>query len=155
MDNVDTTSADRPKSSPIAKIVGILLNLYFISVMVAIPYFNFRYAKKHGFVTWLLLGEIVPTAQAVVWPYFAFTGSGSAWTSEERAFGEQWSQWLDDHPKERNDLRTRAIADNMTKEEISREMIGLMVRFSNEANLDIPQRFIDDLKKGEASRNKE
>ena len=76
-------------------------------------------------------------------------------TSEEKAFAEQWNQWVDDHPKEINDLRTRAIADNLTKEEMSREMIGLMVRFSNEANLDIPQRFIDEIKKGEASPNKE
>jgi hypothetical protein len=152
LEDVDTTSPDSPKSSPI---VGILLNLYFISVVVAIPYFNFRYANKHGFVRWLLLGEIAATAQAVAWPYFAFSGSGSASTSEERAFAEQWNQWLDDHPKEINDLRTRAIADNMTKEDVSREMTGLMVRFSNDANLNIPQRFIDDLKKGEAPRNKE
>src|SRR5262245_43852103 len=148
---VDATSADAPKSTPIATIVRILLNLYFISVVVAIPYFNFRYAKTHGFVNWLLLGEIVPTAQAVVWPYFAFSGSRSSLTSEERAFAEQWNQWLEDHPNEINDLRTRAIADHLTKEEMSREMIGLMVRFSNEANLDIPQRFIDDIKKGDAS----
>lgn len=71
--NVNDTCADHPKSSPIAAIVGILLNLYFISVMVAIPYFNFQYANKHGFINWLLLGEIVPTAQAIVWPYFAFS----------------------------------------------------------------------------------
>ena len=32
----------------------------------------------------------------------------------------------------------------MTRE--IQKMIGLMVRFSNEANMDIPQRFIDDLK---------
>ncbi len=86
--------------------------------------------------------------------YTGCSNERAAITSEERAFAEQWNQWVDDHPKEINDLRTRAIADNMTKEEISREMIGLMVRFSNEANLDIPQRFIDDLKKGEASPNK-
>jgi hypothetical protein len=75
-------------------------------------------------------------------------------TSKERAFAEQWNQWVDDHSKEVNDLRTRAIADNMTKEELSREMIGFMVRFSNESNLDIPQRFIDDLKKGESPTRK-
>ena len=139
MDDVDNTSADRPKSSSIATIVGIFLNLYFISVVVALPYFNFRYANKHGFVNWLLLGEIVPTAQALVWPYFAFSESGSGLTSKERAFAEIWNQWVEDHPEEINDLRTRAIADNMTKEDIARETIRHMVRFSNEANLDIPQ----------------
>ena len=46
-------------------------------------------------------------------------------------------------------------ADDWTQEENAREMIRLMVRFSNEANLDIPQRFIDEIKKGAASPNKE
>jgi hypothetical protein len=83
--SVNDTSADRPNSSPIAAIVGVLLNLYVISVMIAIPYFNFRYANKHGFVNWLLLGEIVPTAQAVVWPNFAFTGrSTPSLTDQEK-----------------------------------------------------------------------
>ena len=86
--------------------------------------------------------------------YTSCSNERSATTLEERAFSEQWNQWLEDHPKEINDLRTRAIADNMTKEEISREAIGHMVRFSNEANLDIPQRFIDALKKGEGSPSK-
>jgi len=83
------------------------------------------------------------------------SNEGSALTSEERAFAEQWNQWVDDHPEEINDLRTRAIADDLTQEEISREMIGLMVRFSNEADLDIPQRFIDEIKKGGALPKKE
>jgi hypothetical protein len=86
--------------------------------------------------------------------YTGCSNERSAMTSEERVFAEKWNQWVEDHPREINDLRTRAIADNMAKEEISREMIGLMVRFSTETNLEIPQRFIDDLKKGEVSPNK-
>ena len=135
----------------IQKIGLMIWYAYFVITMLAIPIFNWRYAREHGFVSWLCLGEVVATFKAVVWPYYAFALGGH---SEERAFAEQWNQWLEDHPKEINDLRTRAIADNMTKKEISREMIGLMVRFSNEANLDIPQRFIDNLKKTEGSPNK-
>lgn len=141
----------------IQKIGLMIWYAYFFITMLAVPVFNWRYAREHGFVSWLCLGEVVATSKAVVWPYYAITALGSgdtAMTSEERAFAEQWNQWLEDHPTEINDLRTRAIADNMTKEEISREMTGLMVRFSNEANLDIPQRFIDDLKKAEGSPNK-
>ncbi len=141
--------------------IGLMIwYAYFVITMLTIPVFNWRYARERGFVSWLLLGEVVATFKAVVWPYYAITALGeragagdAAMTSKERAFAEQWNQWLEDHPTERNDLRTRAIADNMTKEEISREMIGLMVRFSNEAHLDIPQRFIDDLKKTEGSPN--
>ena len=123
--------------------------------MISVPYFNWCYARDNGFVSWLFFGEIVATAQGAIWPVYALSGGskpeGSALTSEERAFAEQWNQWVDDHPKEINDLRTRAIADNMTKEEMAREMIALVVRFSNEANLDIPQRFIDELEKAETS----
>ena len=127
---------------------------YFLITMLAVPVFNWRYAQEHGFVSWLFLGEVVATFKAVVWPYYAFTASGGQMASKERVFAEQWNQWLEDHPKEINDLRTRAIADKMPKEEVSREMIALMVRFSSEANLNIPQRFIDDLKKAEGSPDK-
>jgi hypothetical protein len=134
---------------------------YFVITMLTIPVFNWRYAQEHGFVSWLFLGEVVATSKAVVWPYYAISALGgrgsagdTAMTSEERTFAEQWNQWIEDHPTEINALRTRAIADNMTQEEISREMIGLMVRFSNEAQLNIPQRFIDDLKKAEGSPTK-
>ena len=82
-------------------------------------------------------------------------GGGSSTTAEERAFVEQWNQWLDDHPEEINDLRTRAIADNLPEEEIKREMIGLMVRFSTEANLDIPQKVIDSVKNSDYSPTNE
>lgn len=77
-------------------------------------------------------------------------GGSPKMTKEERAFAEQWNQWTRDHQTEIDALRTRAIADNMPKEELSREMIALMVRFSSESNLTIPQRFIDDIKKQEA-----
>lgn len=129
------------------KKIGLMIwYAYFAITVLAVPVFNWRYAREHGFVSWLCLGEVVATFKAVVWPYYAFMGLGGSMTSEERAFAEQWNQWLEDHPKEINALRTRAIADNMPKEEISREMMALMVRFSNEANLDIPQRFIDEIK---------
>jgi hypothetical protein len=140
--------------------IGLMIwYAYFVITMLTIPVFNWRYAKEHGFVSWLFLGEVVATAKAVVWPYYAITALGgragdTAMNSEERTFAEQWNKWIEDHPTEINAIRTRAIADNMTKEDISREMIGLMARFSNEAKLDIPKRFIDDLKKTEGSPNK-
>ncbi len=134
----------------IQKIGLMIWYAYFAITVLAVPIFNWRYAREHGFVSWLFMGEVVATFKAVVWPYYAIAalgGRAGSMTSAERAFAEQWNQWVEDHPAEINDLRTRAIADNMTKEEMSREMLGLMVRFSNEANVDIPQRFIDDIKK--------
>tara|TARA_Y100000389_G_scaffold166215_1_gene170813 strand:- start:36 stop:209 length:174 start_codon:yes stop_codon:yes gene_type:complete len=45
---------------------------YFITVAIATPYFNWIFAKENGFLAWLLLGQIIPTFQAFVWPYFVF-----------------------------------------------------------------------------------
>lgn len=65
-----------------------VLSLYFITVVLAIPYFNWQYAKKNGFLSWLFFGEVVATAKAVVWPYYAFAGQVSAAEdSHDRAEG--------------------------------------------------------------------
>lgn len=45
---------------------------YFITVAIATPYFNWVFAQENGFLAWLLLGQIIPTFQAFVWPYFVF-----------------------------------------------------------------------------------
>jgi hypothetical protein len=53
--------------------------------MGAVPYFNCQYAKDHGFLAWLLLGEIVPTLKATVWPYFVMSPLWEkSWTEEEK-----------------------------------------------------------------------
>lgn len=41
------------------------------STFLAAPYFNWQYAAEHGFVSWLLAGEIIATAKAAIWPYYA------------------------------------------------------------------------------------
>jgi hypothetical protein len=48
-----------------------------LSLMIAAPLFNWRYARQHGFGKWLAFGEFIATAQAAIWPYYALTGSGS------------------------------------------------------------------------------
>jgi hypothetical protein len=54
-------------------ILTIVIGLYiFVSVMVFAPYFNWNYAKTHGFVKWIWFGEVVATAKAAVWPYYVF-----------------------------------------------------------------------------------
>lgn len=39
------------------------------------PYYNWQYAKKNGFIKWLILGEVVATIKSTVWPYFMFFSS--------------------------------------------------------------------------------
>lgn len=53
-----------------------LCNVYFFSMMFAVPYFNWRYAKEHGFVRWILFGEVIATAESLIWPYYAVVGFG-------------------------------------------------------------------------------
>lgn len=46
--------------------------IYFLAfVLIATPYFNWRYARQHGFASWVVFGEIIATAKAAIWPYYA------------------------------------------------------------------------------------
>ena len=57
---------------------------YFLAFLfIATPYFNWRYAKEHGFGSWLVFGEVIATAQAVIWPYYVVAGFGSGRSSDE------------------------------------------------------------------------
>jgi hypothetical protein len=53
--------------------------------MISAPYFNWLYAKENGFVAWLFLGQVVPTGQAFIGPYYTakhFTTKD--WTEEDK-----------------------------------------------------------------------
>lgn len=53
--------------------LGFLLYFYFaISVLIFTPYYNWKYAKEHGFADWIFFGEVIATSKAMVWPYFIF-----------------------------------------------------------------------------------
>jgi hypothetical protein len=53
--------------------------LYMVSVVCAVPYYNWKYAQQKGFIKWLMFGETVPTGEALIWPYYAFGhASGTA-----------------------------------------------------------------------------
>jgi len=45
---------------------------YILPVGIVGPYFNWQYAQEHGFMSWLLLGEVHATLRAVVWPLVIF-----------------------------------------------------------------------------------
>lgn len=49
-----------------------IVGLYLTSLAVMTPYYNWQYAKEHGFIEWLFLGEIVATLKSAAWPYFVF-----------------------------------------------------------------------------------
>lgn len=57
----------------IQKIAIMIWYVYFFVAVLAVPLFNWRYAREHGFVSWLCFGEVVATAKAVAWPFYAIT----------------------------------------------------------------------------------
>ncbi len=63
--------------SPLFNFISVCANLYLVTVLIAAPYFNWQFAREHGFAEWLAWGEIMPTAKALVWPYFAIRGPKS------------------------------------------------------------------------------
>lgn len=66
--------------------VGIWTLYLVVSMTIFTPYYNWQYAKENGFVSWFLLGEIVPTMKAMAWPYFVFFQKSDKveWTKEEK-----------------------------------------------------------------------
>ena len=66
------------KPKHLVRIVGrSLLYVWMFGIMVSAPYFNWCYARDHGFTNWLLFGEIVPTFQSMAWPYYVFVDDSS------------------------------------------------------------------------------
>ncbi len=55
----------------ISKLVSTLFYVYFTGFIISAIFFNWQYAQKNSFSKWLLFGEIVPTIQGTVWPYYA------------------------------------------------------------------------------------
>jgi len=56
------------------ELAATVLSIYILSFVFAGVYFNWQYAKRHGFTDWLALGELSATAKAFVWPYYAING---------------------------------------------------------------------------------
>lgn len=83
------------RSSKLLSVWGCLFSAYFSVVMFTVPYYNWRYASENGFVKWLLLGEIVPTFQGLVWPYtmYADRRHGQE-VATEKAARERYSKEL-------------------------------------------------------------
>jgi len=66
-----TTSRTRT-STILGALTAVVLFPYLTGLTFGALYFNWTYARDHGFGSWLAFGEFVATAKAVVWPYFAY-----------------------------------------------------------------------------------
>ena len=57
-------------------IVGLSVVIYAFGTFIFGAYWNYLFAVKHGFISWLLLGEIIPSLQSIVWPIILFLNGG-------------------------------------------------------------------------------
>lgn len=60
------------KEKIIKIIIYVLLVIYIIPFNYFMFYYNWEYAKKNGFVSWLCFGEVVATTKSIIWPYYVF-----------------------------------------------------------------------------------
>jgi len=60
------------KSLLIKFVLTPIFYIYLAGLVISGTYFNWQYAQENGFIKWLVLGEIVPTIQSTIWPYYAF-----------------------------------------------------------------------------------
>lgn len=49
---------------------SFLIGVHFIGAGISFLVFSYQYAREHGFVSWLVLGEVVPALKAIVWEVF-------------------------------------------------------------------------------------
>lgn len=118
---------------------GLLLYLYFfIALFIAFPYFNYQYARQNGFFNWLFLGELVPTAQSFIWPYYLLNSkTKESWSESEKANLRHFHE-SDNAARKVQFIAKRANASNMTQADI-REYLSLSKLALKEAKLVDPQ----------------
>ena len=69
-----------------SRLVGLVLGMYGLTFLAAVPYFNWQYAREHTFTSWLMFGGLKATVKAAVWPYYAVVQSRApSWSAEEIA----------------------------------------------------------------------
>jgi hypothetical protein len=74
-------------NNPFSKIVVGVAGLYLLVASIIFgPLYNWLYARENGVVKWVLLGEIVATAKAVIWPHYVFAVSPTAVSNDYPKF---------------------------------------------------------------------
>jgi hypothetical protein len=57
---------------------------FFIAMFCAFPYFSWQYMKEKSFMEWLVLGEIEPMWQSMIWEYYVFFDKKVKWSPEDK-----------------------------------------------------------------------
>lgn len=117
-------------------VLTVVFCIYFaIAGFIFTPYYNWQYAKDHGFVNWIFLGEVVPTLKAMVWPYFLAVNINNR-TEDNKKIRESNNEskpWPDitESEKERiGHIWIKAKSELLTKEDLV-EYKNVMIEYSN------------------------
>jgi hypothetical protein len=49
---------------------AVLIGIHLIGVIISFAIFSYQYAREHGFLSWLLFGEIIPALKSILWEVF-------------------------------------------------------------------------------------
>lgn len=67
-------------------IFGVIVGMYLLAAnFVFVPYYNWQFAKEHGFMEWLFFGELSATMRAYRWPLLVFSSTKERSASHELA----------------------------------------------------------------------
>jgi hypothetical protein len=130
------------------KFISNLVGLYMMTVMVMGVYYNWQYAREHGFVQWVFLGEIVPSAKALVWPYFAF-GDQRSQVSQQTAgaispnppnAGQPKPRQLTEAEQQDHDREANSVTRKLT------ESIRFNLQYDRVPRGQVPQPVLDKMK---------
>jgi hypothetical protein len=132
---------------PIRSGLLLLFGLYFaVTGIVFVPYYNWQYAREHGFVAWLFLGEVMATTKALAWPYFMLAGAPArnatakpfrGWSAEEKANSKHFQLSIQADLQSIQLSRERANAELSASER--REILMLKDTAIREARLVSPE----------------
>ena len=92
-----------------------LLYLHGLGVGPAFLYYNYSYAREHGFVSWLFLGEIIPSLKALLWEYFlvaALFSSPAQYAQDEKHY---------DNSREANNMAAQFLVHIEQKRSLAEE----------------------------------
>jgi len=109
---------------PVRSALVFVFGLYLaIAGIFFVPYYNWQYAREHGFMSWLYLGEIIATGKALAWPYFMLSESSTSstvtsplptnWSAEEVANSKHF--WFSIQA----DLQSKKLSHERTGAELS------------------------------------
>lgn len=126
----------------LTKFLTVLIGIYVVGMMISVPYLNWQYAKQNGFVKWILLGEIVPTLQSAIWPYYVFehffSDEGRQQSASNRNLFKNWSP--EDHANSRHfilsiqsDLESIRLSNERKSPQLTPDALREMIQLKKTA----------------------